>query len=99
MSRKLNRKSIALTASLIIAAAASFSTAASAQKFQRDPVCDQRAANECVSTWQSLGYWNYEHCVGHQQCMQCPPIPGYLCGVGPEGYGYATEPDQGPKPW
>jgi hypothetical protein len=98
MSMKLNRKAMALTASLALAAAATFSTAASAQKFQRDPVCDQRVADECVTTWQAGGYSNYDHCVGHQQCMQCPPIPGYLCGIGPGDY-YAAEPASGTRPW
>jgi len=98
MAGKL-RKITALAGSLALAGAAAFATAASARIPPRDPACDQRVANECVSTWQALGYWNYDHCVGHQQCMQCPPIPGYLCGVGPEGYGYATEPDQDPQPW
>ena len=98
MSRKVSTKT-AVMASLALAGAAIFATAASARIPPRDPVCDARVANECVTTWQAGGYQNYEHCVGYEQCMQCPPIPGYLCGVGPEGYGYATEPDQGPDAW
>ena len=86
----------ALAASLALAGAAIFATSASARIPPRDPVCDQRVADECVTTWQSGGYWNYQHCVAFQQCMQCPPIPGYLCGVGPEGY--STKPDEGTRP-
>ena len=97
MFRKLEMtKTRALAASLALAGGAIFATAASARIPPRDPACDQRVAQECVTTWQSGGYWSYEHCVGYQQCMQCPPIPGYLCGVGPEGY--ATEPDEGTRP-
>jgi hypothetical protein len=84
MSRKLNiRKTMALTASLALAAAATFSTSASAQKWQRDPVCDQQVANACVTHWQSWGYAQYSDCVGNEQCLQCPPNYGYLCGWDP----------------
>jgi hypothetical protein len=84
---------------LALAGAATFGTAASAKIPPRDPVCDQSVANECVSTWQSLGFFDYEHCVGYQQCMQCPPTPGYMCGMGPGGYGYLTEPNRSARPW
>ncbi|MEA3010474.1 MAG: hypothetical protein QOJ91_2166 [Sphingomonadales bacterium] len=94
MFRKLGKKTI-LAASLALAGGAIFGTAASARIPPRDPVCDQRVANECVTTWQSLGFWDYDNCVGYQQCMQCPPIPGYMCG----GLFAATDPDEGTKPW
>lgn len=97
MASRISRKT-ALAAALALAGASMFGSAASAQKWQRDPVCDARVANECVSTWQSLGYWDYNHCVAHQQCMQCPPFPGYLCGIGPGDY-YAVEPDAAARPW
>jgi hypothetical protein len=95
------RKITALAGSLTLAGAAMLATAASARIPPRDPACDQRVANECVSTWQALGYFDYQHCVGYQQCMQCPPIPGYLCGMGPGGweYGYSTEPNRDPEAW
>lgn len=97
MSRKLNmRKSTGLAASLMFASATIFGTAASAAKLPpRDPVCEQQVANACVATWQPLGYGNYQHCVAHQTCMQCPPSYGYLCGIGPN----ATKPDAATEPW
>lgn len=88
------RKLTALAGSLALAGAM-FATSASARIPPRDPACDQRVANECVTTWQTLGFWDYENCVGYQQCMQCPPIPGYMCG----GLFAATDPDAGTKPW
>jgi hypothetical protein len=82
MSRKLNiRKITALAASLALAGAATFSTAASAQKWQRDPVCDQRVTDECATEWQELGYAEYQHCVWGQPCLECPPNYGYMCGI------------------
>lgn len=100
MSRNLNaRKRLALATSLVLAGGMLFSSAASAiaiPPFPRDPACDQQMVTECVSTWQSLGYWSYDHCVAHRQCVECPPWYGYMCGVGPN---YATEPDKGTRPW
>ncbi|MET1111502.1 MAG: hypothetical protein ABWX67_08270 [Allosphingosinicella sp.] len=100
MSRNLKaRKRLALATSLALAGATIFSSAASAigvPPIPRDPACDQRMVNECVGTWQSLGYWSYDHCVGHRQCSECPPWFGYMCGVGPN---YATAPDKGTRPW
>jgi hypothetical protein len=49
-------------------------------------------ADACVSTWQSLGYGNYDHCVAHRQCTECPPLWGYMCGIGPND---AAKPDEG----
>jgi hypothetical protein len=99
MSRKLNiSKAMTLAAALVLSGAPMFSTAASAQN-GRDPVCDQQKAAGCVSTWQSLGYWNYEHCVMHQQCWYCPPLWGYMCGMGPIDGEFAARPDEGTKPW
>lgn len=83
MARKLKTSRItALAASLALAGAGIFGTAASAQN-GRDPVCDQQKADGCVTTWESMGYWSYEHCVMHQQCWDCPPLWGYMCGIGP----------------
>ena len=59
-------------------------------------MCDQRVANECVGTWQTKGYPSYQTCVWGQQCIECPPTYGYLCG-GPSIY-YGAE-KRAPKPW
>jgi hypothetical protein len=98
MFRNLDiRKKTALAASLVLAGAAIFSSAASAiPPPVRNPVCDQYMANACITTWQVLGYGNYAHCVAHRQCAECPPWYGYMCGIGPN---YATEPDLGTEPW
>ncbi|HEY0131509.1 MAG TPA: hypothetical protein VGB57_08890 [Allosphingosinicella sp.] len=91
------RKTTALAVSLVFASATIFGSAASAGYGPpRDPACDQRAANNCASNWQALGWPNYELCVGGQQCLECPPNYGYLC-PNPDIYNeYATEPNQ---PW
>ena len=97
MSKKLNiRKTIAVAASLVLASVSAASAAVPPGYWDRDPVCDQQQADYCVSTWQSLGYWSYDHCVGHRQCQECPPLWGYMCGVGPD---YAAKPDEGTRPW
>jgi hypothetical protein len=83
------RKKTALMASLALAGAAIIATSASARIPPRDPVCDQRVADQCVTTWQSGGYSSYDHCVAYERCMKCPPVPGYLCGSGPGEY-FAT---------
>ena len=96
MSRRVS-KTRALTASLALAGAAIFATAASARIPPRDPVCDQRVANECVNTWQAKGYAQYLDCVANEQCLQCPPNYGYLCGYDPRyPFNSAVKPDQ---PW
>lgn len=99
MFKDLNlRKKTALAASMLFAGAMVFSSAASAigvPPIPRDPACDQFMVNACVSTWQSQGYWNYQHCVAHRQCVECPPWYGYMCGVGPN----ATRPDEATRPW
>jgi hypothetical protein len=96
MTRKPG-KAIALSGSLALAVAATFATAASARIPPRDPVCDQRVANECVGTWQAQGYAQYQDCVANEQCLQCPPNYGYLCGYDPRyPFNGAVRPDQ---PW
>lgn len=97
MSKKLNiRRPMAVVAALVLASVSTASAAVPPSWWARDPVCDQQQADYCVSAWQSLGYWNYDHCVGHRQCQECPPLYGYMCGVGPD---YATKPDAGTRPW
>jgi hypothetical protein len=97
MSKRLNvRKTLALAASLILVGVSTAAAAVPPSWWTRDPVCDQQQADYCVSTWQSLGYWDYDHCVGHRQCQECPPLYGYMCGVGPD---YAAKPDEGTTPW
>ena len=98
MSRRLNiRKTMGLAASLVLAGAAIFSTAASAKGLgPRDPACDQRVINACATNWQVLGYAQYEHCVLGQPCLACPPNYGYLCGIySYPGGGWVAEPDTG----
>ena len=95
MTRKIN-KSLKLAVSLVFAGAATFASAAGIGGGQpRNPVCDQRVANECVGTWQALGWSSYQTCVSGQQCIECPPNYGYLC---PYPGMFATEP-AAPKPW
>jgi hypothetical protein len=91
------RKSVALAVSLVLAGATMFGTIASARVGPpRDPACDARVVAECATSWQTLGYPNQSTCEGGQQCIECPPNYGYLCG-GPSIY-YATE-NKAPKPW
>jgi hypothetical protein len=94
-----SRKRLALATSLAIAGATLFSSSALAiavPPIPRDPACDQSVASACVGTWQSLGYWSYDHCVAHRQCAECPPWYGYMCGVGPN---YAPEANRATRPW
>ncbi|HYI41242.1 MAG TPA: hypothetical protein VE053_13080 [Allosphingosinicella sp.] len=92
MAGKLKRI-ITLAVSLAFAGAASAAGIGGGQP--RDPACDQRAANGCVSTWQTLGWPSYQTCVWGQQCIECPPNYGYLC---PYPGMYAAEP-KAVKPW
>ncbi|MEA3010475.1 MAG: hypothetical protein QOJ91_2167 [Sphingomonadales bacterium] len=88
---------MALAASLVLASATMFATIASARVGPpRDPACDARVVAECSTSWQTLGYPNQSTCVGGQQCIECPPTYGYLCG-GPSIY-YGTE-QKGVEPW
>lgn len=97
MSMKFGKR-MALAVSLVFAGATIAGSAATARPLPRDPACDQRVANSCVSNWQTLGWPNYELCVGGQQCLECPPNYGYLCPT-PDIYNeYATEPAAA-KPW
>jgi hypothetical protein len=97
MSGKFNiRRSMAVAASLVLASVSTASAAVPPSWWTRDPVCDQQKADACVTTWQSMGYGNYEHCVAHRQCAECPPLWGYMCGIGPN---YAAKPDAGTEPW
>jgi hypothetical protein len=49
----------------------------------RDPVCDQAVANACTTHYAAWGYATYADCVRLEQCYQCPPNYGYLCGYDP----------------
>lgn len=85
-------RTTALAASLVLAGAAIFGSAASAGIGPpRDPACDQRVANECVSTWQTKGWSSYQDCVGGQQCLECPPNYGYMCAYPGMYDDFATE--------
>lgn len=90
------KKALAVAASLVLASVSTASAAVPPSWWTRDPVCDQAMANACVTTWQSMGYGNYEHCVAHRQCAECPPLWGYMCGIGPND---ATNRDPASKPW
>jgi hypothetical protein len=95
MTKGIN-KSLKLAVSLVFAGAATFASAAGIGGGQpRNPVCDQRVANECVGTWQSLGWHSYQACVSGQQCIECPPNYGYLC---PYPGMFATTPTAA-RPW
>jgi hypothetical protein len=84
MFRKLSiRKTTALAASLVLASATIGSAASAIAGRPRDPACDQRVANECVSNYTTWGYPTYSDCVRLEQCYQCPPNFGYLCGYDP----------------
>lgn len=100
MSRKLKlRKTTGLVASLVLAGAAILGSAASAGIGPpRNPVCDQRVANECVTTWQTLGWSSYQDCVSGQQCIECPPNYGYLCPYAGMYDDWAVEPSAA-RPW
>ena len=100
MARKLRfGKTIGLAASLVLAGAAIVGSAASARIGPpRDPACDQRVANACVSTWQTLGWSTYQDCVSGQQCIECPPNYGYLCPYPGMYDDFVTEPVVA-EPW
>ncbi len=91
------KKKMALATSLVLACA-TISTSASAVAGwgPRNPVCDQQVADGCVVFWQTLGYPTYADCVRLEQCYQCPPNYGYLCGYDPRYVDRAIKPDQ---PW
>ena len=84
-----------LAASLVLAGAAIFSTAASAEFQYGSPECRQAAIAECATMWQAYGYPNYADCVLVEPCYACNA--GYICGFYPIG-GWAVKPDTG-KPW
>ena len=90
-------RKLALATSLVLAAATIGSAASAIGPRPRDPVCDQNVASGCVVFWQTLGYPTYADCVRLEQCYQCPPSYGYLCGYDPRMYSDpAMKPDQ---PW
>lgn len=93
MARRLG-KTRALAAALVLAGAAIFGTAASAQFQYGDPECRQEAIAGCAANWQAYGYPNYEDCVLVEPCYACNA--GYMCGFYDPGW--AMKPDTG-KPW
>ena len=92
MARKLG-KARALAASLVLAGAAIFSTAASAQSSRDGPARRQSAPMR--HQWQAYGYPNYADCVLVDAALL--RLHGYICGFYPIG-GWAVKPDTG-KPW
>ncbi len=71
-------KTRALAASLVLAGAAMFNTAASAEYYPGDPDCWQQVISECSTKWQAWGYHNYADCARVEPCMYC--MNGYMCG-------------------
>lgn len=79
MSRKLMlAKTRTLAASLVLAGAAIFSSAASAQYTWGEPGCYQAVESECTTEWQNWGYRNLQDCQRLEPCYYC--LYGYLCG-------------------
>ena len=93
MSRKLLiGKTRTLAASLVLAGAAIFGTAASAQ--WNDPPACEELESECAANYRAWGYRTYEDCYNHELCYAC--WGGYLCGYDPrQTYSGVTEPDAG----
>ena len=71
-------KTRALAASLVLAGAAIFGSAASATSTWGDPNCSQAVYNECSTEWAAWGYRNVEDCQRLEPCYYC--MNGYLCG-------------------
>lgn len=89
MARKLGRTR-ALAASLVLAGAAIFGTAASAQYYPNiSPECRQEAVAECATMWQAYGYRSYADCAQYQPCYHC--LAGYMCPF--YDFTYAVEPE------
>ncbi|MEO7826267.1 MAG: hypothetical protein ABIR60_03930, partial [Allosphingosinicella sp.] len=58
------RKTTVLAASLVLASATIYSSAALAIAGRpRDPVCDQAVANACTTNYATWGYPTYSDCV------------------------------------
>ncbi len=84
----------ALAASLVLAGAAIFGTAASAQYGGISPECRQEAVTACATMWQAYGYRTYEDCAQYEPCFHC--MAGYMCPF--YDFTYAVRPDAG-RPW
>lgn len=97
MSRKLSKAS-ALAASLALAAASIFGSAASAQHpdWQSREECYQYVQNGCASNWQRWGYAQESDCVWGQWCLLCNQ--GYMCGILSYEVDWAVKPETVP-PW
>jgi hypothetical protein len=99
MIRKLNiSRTTALAASLALAGASIFGSAASAQHpdFTSSEECYQYVAAGCAANWQRWGYAQYSDCEWGQYCLIC--LQGYMCGVLSYEVDWAVKPETA-APW
>lgn len=92
MTRKVG-KIRAATASLVLAGAAIFGSASSAQNGVWTPTeeCHRYVSNGCAANWQRWGYAQESDCVWGQYCLVC--MGGYMCGVLSYEVDWAVKPD------
>ncbi len=76
-------KTRALAASLVLAGAAIFGTAASAQ-YTPSGECWDNVVALCNANYQAWGYRTSSDCSQHEWCYFC--AGGYLCGYDPRDY-------------
>ena len=93
MTRKLG-KARALAASLVLAGAAIFNTAASAQ--WDSPNCWYEVEDQCATEWQNWGYRTLADCERLEPCYVC--LYGYLCGYD-DRWDYTSVNIDAVKPW
>lgn len=76
MFRKINRKTLGLAASLVLAGGAISGTAASAQNYS-GPLggCYDQISTLCNSHWQNWDYSGYADCHQAESCWACPDAP------------------------
>lgn len=74
--RRTLRKTFGLAASLMLAGAATFGTAASAQ--ESGPACWARVQNQCTYQYQAWGYVSEQDCAQQEPCRVCPR-DGHTC--------------------
>jgi hypothetical protein len=67
-----------IAASLVLASASIFGTAASATYDWSHPNCSQLVYEECTTQWSAWGYRNLADCQRLEPCYYC--LYGYLCG-------------------
>src|SRR5688572_9879179 len=65
-----SRKTLGLAASLMLAGAAIFSTAASAQYGGQG--CWEQVQSQCTTQYQAWGYGTEQQCAQQAPCLYCP---------------------------